>query len=106
MMVASLVIYFEIVALNKMVWTSSRTWLMICFISASKPNSSNLSASSNTIISKFSIPTLLEFMMRSMILPGVVMTTSGLFLRTCSCLWMELPPMTRHDSSLVNLLIF
>ncbi len=41
-----------------------------------------------------------------MILPGVVMTTSGLFLNICSCLWMELPPITRQDSSFVNLFSF
>lgn len=45
-------------------------------------------------------------MTRSMILPGVVITTSGLFLRACYCLWMELPPITKHTYSLVNLLSF
>lgn len=102
--VASLVISLEMVALKRMVCTYSRTWLIICLISASKPSSNNLSASSNTIISRFYIPILLEFMTKSMILPGVVMTTSGLFLSACYCLWIELPPMTKQASSLVNLL--
>lgn len=32
--VASLVIYFDIVALKRIVWTSEWVWLMICLISA------------------------------------------------------------------------
>lgn len=33
-MVASLLIYFDIVALKRIVWTSEWVWLMICLISA------------------------------------------------------------------------
>jgi hypothetical protein len=33
-MFASLLIYFDIVALKRIVWTSEWVWLMICLISA------------------------------------------------------------------------
>ena len=95
-----------IVALKRIVWTSWLIRLMIYFISASNPNSSNLSASSKTIISRFSIPTLLEFMSRSMILPGVPITTYGLFLSANYCFWRELAPITKTAYSLVYLLSF
>ena len=79
---------------------------MICLISASNPNSSNLSASSKTIIYKFSIPTLLEFISTSIIRPGVPITNSGLFRNELSCFWIDDAPITSAASSLVYLFSF
>lgn len=99
----SLLISWPIVALNSTVCTSWLTIYMIFFISASKPSYRSLSASSNTIISKFSIPMLREFISKSMILPGVPITSSGLLRNWLSCLCRLLAPMVSTASNFVYL---
>lgn len=65
-----------------------------------------MSASSKTIIYKFYIPMLLEFINRSKIRPGVPITNSGLFLRDDYCFWIELAPIAKVAYKFVNLLSF